>query len=302
MRRLSKDHVCGAMSRDERAVMRVAAGETFCVETEDCYAGCLKRPGDETPKEMGGFANPATGPVFIEGAEPGDILRIEIESVAMRDYAVMRVSPGQGALGDSIEEEETVFLPIRDGMLQIREGLHVPVRPMIGVIGVAPAGEPVPTITPGEHGGNMDCREIGPGAVLYLPVNVEGALLAMGDLHAVMGDGEVCICGAEVSGEVVLHVDATHSALPTPCVETPEHVLFLGSAVTLDECEAIVVDKALRFLTGACGLATHEAARLMSLVGELRVCQVVDPLKTMKFMLPRSVLAGLGVESLTTAD
>ena len=185
-------------------------------------------------------------------------------------------------------------MSIRDGKLIVSDTLSIPVQPMIGVIGTVPAGEAVPNGTPGEHGGNMDCKEIAAGATVYLPVNTHGALLSLGDLHAVMGDGEVCVCGAEVRGEVTVTADISPVSLPTPAVANAEHLMFIGSAESLDDCESIVLDKAHRFLTCNVGLGANEAARLMSLVGELRVCQVVDPLKTMKFMLPKAVLACLG--------
>jgi amidase len=297
MKRVSRDKVCYAMSARNEAVLRVAAGEKFCLETEDCYSGVLKGPQDKMPERMPGFGNPATGPVYVEGAAPGDLLRVHIEKIRTRDYAVMRVEPGVGALPRHVAVAETVFLPIRRGELRLREGVRLPLSPMIGVIGTAPREGQVPTVTPGEHGGNMDCKEIGAGADVYLPVSVEGALLALGDVHAVMADGEVCVCGAEVSAEVTLRAESIRSPLPTPCVETAEHILFIASATTLDACEPLVLDKAHRFLTGLVGLSPNEAARLMSLVGELRICQVVDPLKTMKVMLPRRVLQALGWSS-----
>ncbi len=299
MQRLTREHVCYAMSRENAPAMRVAAGETFRVETEDCYGGCLRSAEDRIPPERGSFGNPATGPIYVEGAEPGDLLKVSVLGIETRDWAVMRVAPGKGAVPDGIESDEVMILPIHDGEVTFHSKLHIPVEPMIGVIGLAPAGDPVPTITPGEHGGNLDCREIGVDAAVYLPVSVEGGLLALGDLHAVMGDGEVCICGAEVSGEVTLKADVVQAGLPTPCVETAEWAAFLGSAETLDECEEMVITAAHRFLTDCVGLEANEAARLMSLAGELRVCQVVDPLKTMKFMLPRFVLQSFGVSELS---
>jgi amidase len=128
---------------------------------------------------------------------------------------------------------------------------------------------------------------------VFLPVAVEGALLAMGDLHALMGDGEVCICGAEVSGTITVRIALLHHSVPTPCVITPEHILFLSSALYLDDSQAPVLAKAHRFLCDSLGLAANEAARLMSLVGELRIAQVVDPLKTIRFLLPLAVLREL---------
>jgi len=294
MKTLSRDRVCYAMSPENEPAMRVAPGEAFRLETEDCYSGNLRSPGDVFTADMWDTVNPATGPVYVEGAAPGDVLRVDVESIEVRDWAVMCVEHGAGALAEEVEGVETAILPVRNGALVVREGLSVPVRPMIGVIGTAPDGEAILNGTPGEHGGNLDCREIRAGASVYLPVSVPGALLAVGDVHAVMGDGEVCICGAEVSAEVVLRASAVRAGLPTPCVEDAEWLAFLGSARTLDECERIVLAKAHRFLTGCVGLGANEAARLMSLLGELRVCQVVDPLKTMKFMLPKDVLSACG--------
>ena len=216
--------------------------------------------------------------------------RVHATGSETRDYAVMCVEHGAGALGELVEGIETSILPIENGLLVLSKALSIPVRPMIGVIGTAPAGDPVLNGTPGEHGGNMDCKLITAGSVVYLPVNVKGALLSLGDLHAIMGDGEVCICGAEVSGEVTLKAESVASDIPTPCVETEDRFHFIGSAATLDECERIVLDKAHAFLTGVQGMRSNDAARAMSLLCDLCVCQVVDPLKTMRFSVPKLLL------------
>ncbi len=296
MKRVMKDRVCYAMSARNDPVLRISAGDSFCLEVEDCYSGNLQSPQDRFTKEMWDTVNPATGPVFVEGAKPGDILRVDIERIETRDYAVMCVEKGSGALGAYIEGIETSIYPIRGQSLFLNEGFSVPLKPMIGVIGTAPKGEAILNGTPGEHGGNMDCKEITAGSTVYLPVNVEGALLSVGDLHAVMGDGEVCICGAEVSGEVIMGTEAVRSRIPTPCVETESDVHFIGSAPTLDECERIVLEKTLSYLTSGLDLKPNEAARIMSLIGNLCVCQVVDPLKTMRFTLPKSFLRSQGIE------
>lgn len=288
--KISKSHVCYEMSASNPAAARLGLGIPCTVETEDCYSGQLQSSTDVWTKEMWATVNPATGPIFIEDTKPGDVLRIAIRDIRMREHAVMSVEPGAGALAGQIAKTETVFLPIRHGLIEVLPGQELPLRPMIGVIGTAPGGKPIPNSTPGEHGGNMDCKEIAVGTVLYLPVEVEGALLALGDLHALMGDGEVCICGAEVSGEVDLEVTLDSLRRPTPCVESEEWIQFMASAKSLDECERLVLAKTHRFLTAHLGLGANEAARLMSLVGNLGVCQVVNPLKTMKFSLPKSVL------------
>lgn len=290
MKRLTKDHVCYKMSRDNEPAITVAPAESICIETEDCYSGNLRTEEDVFTKDMWDTVNPATGPIYVEGAAPGGALRVDIQRIEIRDHAVMCVEHGAGALADMIEGVETHILPIVDGRLRVTKKLSLAVRPMIGVIGVAPEGDAILNGTPGEHGGNMDCAEITEGSTLYLPINVPGALLSLGDLHAVMGDGEVCICGAEVSGEVTVKVCPLSATIPTPCVETPTSALFIASALTLDECEKAVLAKTHRFLTESMGLSANAAARLMSLAGHLGVCQVVDPLKSMKFTLPRQVL------------
>lgn len=294
MIRITKDKVCFSMSSTNKPVVDVDQDKLFCVETEDCYSGNLKSPQDKFTKDMWNTVNPATGPVYITGLEPGSILRVEIAEINTRDYAVMCVEHGSGALGEFIEGVETSVLPIRNNCLILSETLSIPIQPMIGVIGTAPAEEPVLNGTPGEHGGNMDCKLITAGSVVYLPVNTRGALLSLGDLHAVMGDGEVCICGAEVSGEVILEVREESSYIPTPCVETESHFHFIGSAFTLDECEQIVLKKAHTFFTKVAKMSANDAARAMSLLCDLRVCQVVDPLKTMRFSIPKILLPNEG--------
>lgn len=289
MKTVTADHACYSMSPKNKPALTVKQGEVFRLETKDCYSNNLKSEKDFFTMAMWDTVNPATGPVFIEGAKKGDILKVEILDMAIRDYAVMSVEHGSGALGEFIEGRETTLLPIKDGKLLINESLSIPVNPMIGVIGTAPEDD-VPTGTPGEHGGNMDCKIITEGCTVYLPVNTEGALLAAGDIHALMGDGESCICGAEVSGSITMKATISARRIPTPCIETSEAFHFIGSAKTLDECEGIVLRKAHSFLRDFAMLKANEAARLMSLACDLQVCQIVDPLKTMRFAIPKRVI------------
>ncbi len=294
MKTLTRDKAIYEMSADNSPAIEIQPGEAVRVETEDCYSGNLKTEKDVFTKEMWPTVNPATGPIFVKSAEPGDLLAVSIEKIETRDYAVMCVEHGAGALAEYIEGVETSILPIRDGKVVLDGRLEIPTRPMIGVIGTAPKGDAILNGTPGEHGGNMDCKLINAGVTVWLPVNAPGALLAMGDIHAVMGDGEVCICGAEVAGAITCSARLWRGPLPTPAVETDDAIHFIGSALQLDECEKMVLGKAHRFLTAMLGLKANQAARLMSLVGDLCVCQVVDPLKTMRFTLPKNALAACG--------
>ena len=205
--------------------------------------------------------------------------------------------PGEGALGDVITQMETAILKLEGDQVVFKDKVRVPIRPMIGVIGVAPASGEVPTGTPGAHGGNMDCTLVTVGNKVYFTVGVEGALFGAGDLHAAMGDGEIVVCGAETPGAVRFKADVVDlPGLPTPYIETPDLVATVFSAPTLDEAASGATHHMAQFLTGFAGIALNDAGMLMSLVGQLKFCQVVDPLKTVRFEFPKSVLAEYGFQ------
>ena len=168
----------------------------------------------------------------------------------------------------------------------------MPLRPMIGVIGVAPAGAPVSTATPGAHGGNLDTRLIGAGTVVYLPVAHEGALFAAGDLHAAMGDGEICGTGVEVSGSIAVRLDVRSDLqIEEPVLETRDLVVTIASAKTLDAAAEAATRHMAALLTQRLGITLEVATMLMSAGGDVQVSQIVDPLRTARFALPKSVIA-----------
>lgn len=270
------------------------SGDTVRFITLDCFGGQIT---DES-QHMNGInwsqINPATGPLYVNGAEPGDTLRIEIEQIKLAPSSVTAEAPGEGLTGKGISEEATRIFPVSGGKLHFNERLSLDICPMIGVIGTAPQGEPVETGTPGSHGGNMDCTRIGEGTVLYLPVNVPGALLAMGDIHAVMGDGEVCVCGAETAAEITVNVSVIKDRpLPLPFLADSSHVMTIYSADTLD-LAAEGATLAMRGYLTSLGMDIHDAGMLMSLNGDLRICQAVDPQKTCRMELPLNIIQLLG--------
>jgi amidase len=170
---------------------------------------------------------------------------------------------------------------------------------MIGVIGVAPAEGSVPNGTPGPHGGNLDCTLMREGNSAYFTVGVEGALFGAGDFHGAMGDGEIVVCGAEISGELRFRARVVDiKGLPTPFVQTPEVVATIFSAPTTDEAANGAIHRMAQFLTDFVKIPLNDAGMLMSLVGELKFCQVVDPLKTVRFEFPKWVLKEYGFEML----
>lgn len=285
------------MSVNNPPVARAKSGDIVCFETLDCFGGQLKSESDL----LGGLdwnnVNPASGPLFVEGAMPGDVLKVEIISIELDDHGVMVDAPGEGVTGVAVLSESTKILPVKDGKVIFNEKLSFPVCPMIGVIGTAAKGEGIDTGTPGAHGGNMDCTRIGEGATLYLPVNTEGALLAMGDLHARMGDGEVEVCGVEIAGKVTVKPTVLKNCkLPTPFLVNGEYAMAINSAGTIDEACVGATMAMHGFLTGELGMNEHEAGMLLSVTGNLCICQVVDPEKTVRMEIPLSVTKAYGYE------
>ena len=289
----SSQHVF-ALSAATTPAVRVAAGETVVLETADCFAGQVAAGADLTHVDWD-LINPATGPVFVEGTRPGDVLAVRIDSIDVADAGIMAVSDEFGVLADRIEGLEFRTVPIEGGRARLPGGFAVPIAPMIGVIGTAPPNGAVPTGTPGPHGGNMDTRLIGEGATVYLPVFHEGGLLAVGDLHAVMGDGEICGTGVEVAGAVTLTVSIRRDlGLDAPAVETVDVVATIASAETLDSAAAEATRAMAELLERRLGLSVVDATMLLSAAGQLQVSQVVDPLKTARFSLPKVLLTGRG--------
>lgn len=296
MIRVPRDRHIYAFSEAAPPAVTVPDGAVVELETADCFAGQTRGVDGALAQVDWDRINPATGPVLVEDARPGDVLEVAVEGIEVEGDGIMAVSPDFGVLADRIAATSFATVPIVDGIARLPGGVAWPVEPMVGVLGVTPAGRPVPTGTPGPHGGNLDTGPIGEGATVLLPVFVPGALLAAGDLHALMGDGEVCGTGLEVAGAVRLRLRLRRDlALDGPVVLTADAVATVASAATLDEA-AEAATRAMADLLAACaGLDPGTATMLMSAVGQLAVCQVVDPLRTARFSLPLAALAQLGV-------
>ncbi|MDO5417319.1 MAG: acetamidase/formamidase family protein [Lachnospiraceae bacterium] len=317
---ISKDYVVDILKEGQKPAAFCESGDTAVFETRDCYDD--NDITEELPLGSSGhdgLENPATGPLYVKGAEPGDVLKVEILDIRLREYGIMRTSPTDGAFHHLYEKrtarrfyfEKRTEEGDKGGEeccaqeklgFRFDDRLWVDCQVMIGVIGTAAAGDGVLTITPGTHGGNLDCTKIGVGTSLYLPVNTPGALLAIGDLHARMGDGEMMICGMETAGTVTVKVTVLkkEAAGPVreavPFLETAEAVMSIQSAETLDEAAEAAARKMEHFLTEAAGLDDVNAGMLLSLMGNLVVCQIVNPLKTVRCELTKTVLERYGVK------
>lgn len=291
MKKINKEQSVFTLSKNHKPVALIQSGESLIFETSDCFNNQIKSEEQSIKNVKNEFINPATGPLYIQDAEVGDILKIEIIDIKIDNKGTMTAHSDEGLLGDIYKEDRIKIIPIKDNFAIFNEFIKLPVNPMIGVIGVAPAGREISTVIPGSHGGNMDCKRITKGAILYLPVNAPGALLAMGDLHAVMGDGETGGCGLEVSGEVTVKVDVVkNKVLPLPMVIKDNRIMTISTEATIDRASTQAILNMHQFLVNEVKMDVHEAGLLISLVGDLRVCQIVNPLITSRIELPINIL------------
>lgn len=292
---ISKDKHLFAMDKSNVPVIQVNLPCDLTFETLDCFSGQINCARDTIETLNFDRVNPATGPVLIKDSKAGDVIAVNIKDIRVKSPGKMVAAPGAGVLAKLIEKSETLIVPI-EGNTASFKNLKLPLTPMIGVIGVAPARDPVACGTPGKHGGNMDTTLIKPGSTLFLPVQVDGALLALGDLHAVMGDGEIMVSGVEVSGEVDVTVTRVENLqIKNPVIRTDKELAFIASAATLDEAIETATVEMAEFLAAETDLSLNEAGMLMSACGNAQISQIVDPLKTARFSMPVEVLKALGV-------
>lgn len=292
MKLISGERVIYSFENEMDYVDRVEVGEEFLVETNDCFFQQITSEKHIVEKIDHDKLNPATGPIYIEGAEVGDILRVDILDIEVAEKGAALTIPGGGALGDLVEKPITKIIEIEDGFANY-QGVKIPIKPMIGVIGVATDKEDgsCSTDTPYKHGGNMDTKEITKGCSLYFPVKQEGALLALGDLHAVMGDGELCFTGLEIPGRVTLKTNIIKSKdIEWPILETEDETLVIASGETIESALHSATSTAVTYLSRVLEMSFEEAYVLGSLTMDARISQVVNPLKTVRASIPKYIV------------
>ena len=280
-----------SFDKDLEPVLKVPSGETVRIRTKDCFGNQLQGPEDQLSEIDWEAINPATGPIYVEGAVAGGTLKVHIDNIELDAQTSSCTGKDEGVCGDRFSDWATHFCKVEDGKVVWDERLSIPLAPMIGVIGVAPEGEPVNCGTPGKHGGNMDNTAIAAGATLYFPVAVDGALFGCGDMHAVMGDGEVSVSGAEVAGYATVTLTALPElSVPNPLIENDTHFGIIVSAESLDKAAELAVQQMVDLLASRTNESEADLVMLLSLVADVRVCQMVDPEKTVRFMGPKYVL------------
>lgn len=292
---LDDEKVFYAFDKTLEPAMVVPSGTTVRVRTKDCFGNQIQKPEDELDGIDWDHTNPATGPIFVEGAVPGGALKVSVGAIEFDNKSVSCTGENEGVCGDRFNAWSTQVCEIDGDELVWDERLRIPLRPMIGVIGVAPEGDPINCGTPGSHGGNMDNTAITAGATLYFPVFADGALFGCGDMHAVMGDGEISVSGAEAAGWATVTLTAMPELkLVDPLIENATHFGVIASAETLDEAADRAVHEMVDLICDRTAEDPDKVVMLLSLVGDVQVCQMVDPEKTIRFMVPKYVLDSLG--------
>ncbi|MFT9322364.1 acetamidase/formamidase family protein [Bifidobacterium aquikefiri] len=294
---LDDTSVIYAFDPKSKPALEVPSGTTICIQTKDCFSGQIQSYRDRLGTLDWNAINPATGPIYVKGAKAQGCLKVTIHDIVLNKQAVCCTGKNEGVYGDKLEDEYLHICPVENNSLLWDDSLKIPIKPMIGVIGVAPLGEPVNCGTPMEHGGNMDNNKIGIGTVLYLPVFVEGALFACGDMHALMGNGEIGVSGAEIGGKVTVTLTAEPDLhLTTPMYETADEFGIIYSAKSLDEAAERAVHTFIELVSQRTGKDAAELTMLFSIAGNVEVCQMVDPLRTVRFTVPKSILEALGFQ------
>ncbi len=300
-RRVARDRVEQVFSPNVSPAITVSRGETIVVETQDCYRGLLaaEKEADQDGERSGDI--PVTGPIYVEDAHIGDVLSIQVKEIKTAGTGVFAVRPETGVPGQDIQKPEVRVLEVAENHVQLDERLKLPLHPVIGNIGVAAKHGEIDTVYPGRHGGNMDTLEITTGSRVFLPVQVNGALLSLGDVKACVGDGQIAGSGVEVEAEVTLRVDTLPGGrFSWPRVESKGEWVTITSASTVDQAARLAITEMVKWITQDKGLDFDTAYALVSLGGSLRVSQWGNPLVTVRMVFPKRLVNKL--KSVPTAS
>lgn len=289
MQRLSRHSFTTILDPNLAPAITVASGETLRVETWDAYMGAWG--ADEEPQVVG----PAAGPIAVEGATPGDALRVDLLAIEPGSRAMHDVRAGRGFLGNTFTQRHPTVMAIEDGHLLFPGGIKIPVRPSVGLIATTPIAVQQTASDSGPYGGDIDMQELIAGSSIWLPVFVPGGLLVLGDCHAVVGDGAVGGTGAECAADITLRLTLEKaSRIKRPRALTPDHFITVAYGTDVIQAMQQAVQDMVDFLVQEKGMEPYNAYSLLSLAGNIRLSRTLRPISPVKMLLARTVLDQLG--------
>ncbi len=295
---ITADQTHNKFSRTIPPVVRVPSGAVIEAYTKEATDGQLTPNSTVEDVKNLDFSpiHPLTGPVYVEGAEPGDVLAVKLLKIEVGDWGWSAVVPGFGFLADEFKDAylKTFTLGKDARVAKFNDKIQIPLKPFAGVMGVAPDTDSLlSTIPPRANGGNMDNPFLTEGVTVYFPVFVEGALFSIGDTHAAQGLGEVCGTAVEAPMRIVYRVEVLKDRrkLPEPQYETDDYYAVTAFATTIDEATKKATRYMIDYLVEEHGLSRTEAYVLCSLAGDLHIAEVVDvPHVLVAMHMPKKVL------------
>jgi amidase len=276
---VSREHVVWSFGPELEPVLEVEPGEVVTFETNDCFTGQITSEADLVTDIDFERVNGATGPVAVRGAEPGDSLIVEILDVKPVASGVATLIPGIGQLIDQVHSPLTHVFRVEGDTVHMTDRISFPLRPMVGVVGVATDGETISSAFAGRHGGNLDNHLHGPGARIYFPVRQPGGMFAVGDMHAAMGDGEICGTGVEIAGEVTVRFGLLKGKQAIwPVTELAASWVAHGTAgADVRDALGEACMEAARLLVDQWGFTQEEAYVFLSVACDVNICQACQP-------------------------
>ena len=285
-------------------VLSIKSGDTVIIETQDAFEGKITdeniKPSDVLERP---FVNPVNGPIFIEDAEKGDTLKIEIKSILSRGKQPRGTTCLMQNFGGltGTDESPTLTSPLPELVRKVsvttegvvwNEKIIFPYKPFIGTIGTSPQIDSINTLTPGRHGGNMDLPDVCPGNILYLPIEVEGALLYLGDCHAVQGDGELSGVAIEIASYTTIKVEVLkRRILKWPRLESNNFIMSIASVRPMEDAVRIAYYNLIQWMVSDFGFDKWDAYFMLGQVGHVRLGNVVDPNYTIGASIEKKYLS-----------
>jgi amidase len=270
MQKISKDHVVRTFDATHPPAARVRPGDVFVMETNDRFRNW--NDAKVWPMEQ---LTVMTGPVYVEGVQPGQVLTVDILDVRpTQGFGYVIAIPGFGMFKDKVEFRKKI-VPIEGNQVRYSDTITLPFAPMVGKVGVAPAQGSLPSNASGAFGGELSNTQVGPGSTVYLPVFAEGGLLTIEDVHARMGDGEAAASAVEMAAEVTMRCGvASELKLTRPLVVTRDEVLTLREGETVEAAAQVALDGLTNLLMERTKVDLTEAAMLVSIAADVRISYI----------------------------